>query len=100
MTLHRVTVILLGTVSAMAWHAAAQAADLVLPPAGALVQDVTMLPAVSGVNGEWEFDPGLLTGAPLLRAAGSLRAPLGDRFGIQGVGMVSLTPTEQYFGGA
>ena len=83
----------------MAWHAAVQAADLVLDP-GYVAQDDTMLPAVSGVNGKWEFDPGLLSGAPLLRAAGSLSAPLGDRFGIQADGMVSLTPSDQYFGGA
>jgi hypothetical protein len=61
---------------------AAYAADLNLDP-GTMVQD-TQLPAVSGLNGKWEFDPGILNGGGQIRASGSLSAPLGDRFGIQG----------------
>jgi hypothetical protein len=48
------------------------------PPAG--------LPAVSAVNGKWELDVGGVNNpsGSVFRAAGSLSAPIGDRFGIQG----------------
>jgi hypothetical protein len=74
--------VLLGTAGACCWVVAVDAADLVLDP-GTIVQPDTDLPAVSGINGKWEFDPGLLTGGGMLRAAGSISIPLGDRFGVQ-----------------
>jgi len=78
------TIILLGTTAACAWQAAAMAADLVVSePAGTIVQPNTQLPAVSGINGKWELDPGILTGSAGVRAAGSISAPIGDRFGLQ-----------------
>jgi len=73
---------LLGTTAACSWQAVAVAADLVTTVPGTIVQD-TQLPAVSGLNGKWEFDPGILTGTGGVRAAGSVTAPLGDRFGLQ-----------------
>ena len=74
--------VLLGTAGAGAWQAGAMAADLIVDQPGTVVQD-TQLPAVSGLNGKWEFDPGILNGGGLFRASGSLSAPLGDRFGVQ-----------------
>jgi len=79
--LRSLTVLLLGTTSLLAAHAAF-AADL--PPAtGTIVQPNTELPAVSGINGKWELDPGILTGTGGLRAAGSVSVPVGERFGLQ-----------------
>lgn len=77
-------VALLGTVSVFAWQASADAADLIMSPAPIVEQGDAMLPAVSSVNGKWEIDPGLLTGGALIRGAGSVTVPLGDRFGLQG----------------
>jgi hypothetical protein len=82
MRLRHLTAVLLATAAAISWQAA-QAADLIVTDPGTVVQD-TQLPAVSGLNGKWEFDPGLLDGGGLFHAAGSVSAPLGDRFGIQG----------------
>jgi len=85
-------IVLLGTAGACSWQAAS-AADLVLDP-GTIVQPDTQLPAVSGLNGKWEFDPGFLTGGGLIRAAGSLSVPLGDRFGVQGDAMATWTSNQ------
>ena len=82
MSMRALSVILLGTAGACCWQMAT-AADLVLDP-GVIVDPNAQLPAVSGINGKWEFDPGLLTGGGLVRAAGSVSIPLGDRFGVQG----------------
>jgi hypothetical protein len=83
------TVALLTTAGACSWQAAV-AADLVLDP-GVIVDPNAQLPAVSGINGKWEVDPGLLTGGGLVRASGSVSIPLGDRFGIQADAMGTWT---------
>ena len=82
-SINRLKVVLLGTVAALVWQVSAMAADLPATEAGTVVQPDTELPAVSGINGKWEFDPGLLTGFYGARAAGSLSIPVGDRFGLQ-----------------
>ncbi len=82
--LRSLTIILLGTMGAAAWQVA-YAADL---PDGTIMQPDTQLPAVSGINGKWEFDPGILTSSAGVRAAGSITVPVGDRFGVQGDGML------------
>jgi len=79
-----IAVVLLGTAGACAWVGASIAADLVVSEPGTIVQKDTDLPAVSGINGKWEFDPGLLTGGQFIRGAGSLSIPLGKKFGVQG----------------
>jgi len=95
------TVMLLGTTAACAWQAEAMAADLVLSePAGTIVQPNTELPAVSGINGKWELDPGILTGSPGVRGAGSVSLPLGDRFGAQLDGNLIWNGAGLTFGGA
>lgn len=68
--------------------------------AGVIVDEDATLPAVSGVNGKWEFSSGLLTGAPMVRAAGSLSLPLGHSFGLQADVMGTFTGTDQFLGGA
>jgi hypothetical protein len=88
------TIALLTTAGACSWQSAV-AADLVLDP-GVVVDPNAQLPAVSGINGKWEFDPGLLTGGGLIRGAGSLTVPLGDRFGVQGDMMASWTSTNGF----
>ncbi len=88
-------IVLLGTAGACSWVVTAVAADLVIDQ-GTVVQPGTNLPAVSGINGKWEFDPGLLTGGQMLRGAGSISIPLGDRFGVQGDSMVSWTSTNGF----
>lgn len=99
MRLHKLMLALLGTVGVCAWQvAAAQAADLMVTPPGTIVQD-TALPAVSGFNGKWEFDPGIITGTGGVRAAGSLSAPLGDRFGVQGDGILTWSSGHGLVGG-
>eukprot|EP01036_Dinobryon_divergens_P042237 gene42237-56103_t len=101
MLLRRLTLVLLGSISAYAFAASAQAADLILDPTPIVDQGDAMLPAVSGVNGKWEFDPGVADGGGLIRGAGSLTAPLGDRFGIQGDVMASWnSATGLAYGGA
>ena len=75
------TLVLLGTAGACAWQAVALAADL---GPGVIVQQGAELPAVSGLNGKWEFDPGIITGGGTIRGAGSISAPLGDKIGVQG----------------
>lgn len=95
MSVRALSVILLGSMSACAWQAAV-AADLVLSDPGVIVDPNAQLPAVSGINGKWEFDPGLLTGGGLVRAAGSLSVPLGDRFGVQGDMMGTWTSTNGF----
>ena len=62
------TIVLLSSAGACLWQASAVAADLVIDP-GTIVQPGTQLPAVSGINGKWEFDPGILTGSGMLRGA-------------------------------
>jgi hypothetical protein len=94
MSMRTLSVVLLGTVSAFAWQTA-YAADLVLDP-GVIVDPNAQLPAVSGINGKWEFDPGLLTGGGLVRAAGSVSIPLGDRFGLQADAMGTWTSTNGF----
>ena len=91
------TLVLLGTAGACAWQAAALAADL---GPGVVVQQGTELPAVSGLNGKWEFDPGILTGGGAVRAAGSISAPLGDRIGVQGDAFGSYGSNGLAYGGA
>jgi len=100
MYLRQLRLILLGTASLCAWQTGAMAADL-LSPTPVAQQDET-LPAVSGVNGRWEFDPGYLSSPSggLFRAAGSLDLPLGDHFGAQGDISVADTPTGLVYGGA
>lgn len=100
MTLRRLYVVLLGSVGACAWQvAAASAADL-MSPEPIVNQDVT-LPAVSAVNGKWEFDGAYVsaTGAGV-RGAGSISVPVGDRFGIQGDASLQLATSGVNFGGA
>lgn len=78
--------ILLGTVFAVPVFTAAKAADLVLYSPQPLAQqdaDLT-LPAVSGLNGKWEFYVGPSSpGSFSARAAGSVSLPVGERFGVQ-----------------
>ncbi len=95
-SLRRITVILLGTASVLASQAAF-GADL---NAGVIVDEDATLPAVSGVNGKFEFSPGLLSGVPMFRAAGSLSVPVGDKFGIQADVMGTFTGADTYLGGA
>ena len=74
----------------------AVAADLVMSPEpGVVVDKNAQLPAVSGINGKWEFDPGLLTGGGYVRAAGSVSLPVGDRFGVQADAMGTWTSTRR-----
>jgi hypothetical protein len=63
------------------------------PEPGIVVDKNAQLPAVSGINGKWEFDPGILTGGGLIRGAGSVSIPLGDRFGLQADVMGTWTST-------
>jgi hypothetical protein len=86
------TIALLTTAGACSWQAAL-AADLIVDQPGVIVDNNAQLPAVSGINGKWEFDPGLLTGGGLVRAAGSVSIPLGDRFGVQADAMGTWTST-------
>lgn len=99
MTLHRLSVVLLGTVGACAWAMSAHAADLMSPMP--IVEQEQALPAVSGVNGKWEFSVGDISpiGANV-RAAGSVSVPLGDRFGIQGDASLDLAGAGVTWGGA
>lgn len=84
----------------------AVAADLYVPPPPPVMSRTpATLPAVSGVNGKFDFSAGALTEDPngdgLFRAAGSLSLPVGDAFGIQGDAMVNYSnPTGTVFGGA
>jgi hypothetical protein len=60
-----------------------------------------MLPAVSGVNGKWEFSGGLADpGDYVFRAGGSFSLPLGERFGAQGDVMVANTADGVSYGAA
>ncbi|HVY52280.1 MAG TPA: hypothetical protein VHA07_12070 [Devosia sp.] len=93
--LRTLTAVLLGTAGACCWIVSVDAADLIVDQ-GTIVQPDTQLPAVSGINGKWEFDPGLLTGGGLIRGAGSLSVPLGDRFGLQGDVMGTWTSTNGF----
>jgi hypothetical protein len=88
-SIRTLAVLLLGTAGACSWQVA-HAADLIMNP-GVIVQPDTELPAVSGINGKWEFDPGFLSGGGLVRGAGSISIPLGDRFGLQADGMGTWT---------
>lgn len=95
--LRTLTAVLLGSVGVSCWIVSVQAADLVIDPGpGTIVQPDTQLPAVSGINGKWEFDPGLLTGGGMLRGAGSVSVPLGDRFGLQVDAMGTWTSTNGF----
>ena len=80
------TLTLLSTAGACAWAGGAVAAD-----PGVIVQQGADLPAVSGLNGKWEFDPGIITGGGTVRGAGSISAPLGDKIGVQGDGFASYS---------
>lgn len=93
------TAAFLSTAGACCWVVEASAADLIVSP-GVVEDTKAQLPAVSGINGKWELDPGILTGAPQLRAAGSLSLPLGDRFGLQGDGMLDWSGGGVIYGGA
>lgn len=96
-----VTVALLTTAGACAWQGAVAADLIVEQQPGVVVDKNAQLPAVSGINGKWELDPGILTGTPQLRAAGSLSLPLGQRFGLQADGMTSWSSASGLvFGGA
>lgn len=96
----RLLVVLLGGVSSLAWAAAAQGADLLLSPIP-IAQEEYPLTAVSAVNGKWEFHAGAMSpGNATFRAAGSLSLPVGDRFGLQGDVMASLSSTGLTYGGA
>ena len=101
MFMRRLTLVLLGSISAYAFAATAQAADLILDPTPIVDQGGAMLPAVSGVNGKWEITPGLADGGAEIRGAGSLSVPLGDRFGVQADIMGSWNSATGYaYGGA
>ena len=91
MRLRQLTIVLLGTAAACIWQAAAaQGADLMTSPTPMADQDVA-LPAVSAINGKWEFDGGYITATGgNVRAAGSVSVPLGDRFGVQGDAALTL----------
>ncbi len=92
---------LLGSISVYALVSTVQAADLILDPTPVAAQGDAMLPAVSGVNGKWEFEPGYADGGGQIRGAGSLTVPLGDRFGLQGDIMGSWnSATGLAYGGA
>jgi hypothetical protein len=93
--LRTLTAVLLGTAGACCWIVSVAAADLVIDQ-GTIVQPDTELPAVSGINGKWEFDPGFLTGGGMVRGAGSVSIPLGDRFGIQADAMGTWTSTNGF----
>lgn len=79
---------LLATVFSLPLGFAAHAADLlILSPEPVANQDIDMvLPAVSGPNGKFELDLGVITDPEnaTFRAAGSLSLPVSDAFGIQG----------------
>jgi hypothetical protein len=97
MRLHHLTAIFLATAAA-SWQAA-WAADLIVSDPGTVVQD-TQLPAVSGLNGKWEFDPGVLYGSGGVRGAGSITVPIGDQFGVQGDVQASYSGHGLVYGGA
>jgi hypothetical protein len=97
--LRPLTVLLLGTTSLFAAFAA-RAADLVINDPGTIVQPDTDLPAVSGINGKWELDPGILTSSAGVRAAGSVSIPLGKSFGLQLDGQGLLNGNGLTYGGA
>src|SRR3569833_207735 len=97
--LRPLTVLLLGTTSLFATQQA-RAADLVINDPGTIVQPDTELPAVSGFNGKWELDPGILTGSPGVRGAASVSVPLGKTFGLQLDGQGLLNGNGITFGGA
>ncbi|WP_417307931.1 hypothetical protein [Devosia sp.] len=64
-----------------------QAADLIIYPEPMADYAADFVaPAVSGVNGKLELDLGYLTdpSSAIFRAAGSISAPVGDMFGLQG----------------
>lgn len=89
----RLLVVFLGSISSLAWAAAAQAADLLLSPIP-VAQDAYPLSAVSAINGKWEVYGGAMSpGGATFRAAGSLSVPVGDRFGLQGDVMATLSGT-------
>jgi len=92
------TAVLLGTSSLFAMQSA-YAADLIVDQ-GVIVDPDADLPAVSGLNGKWELDPGILTGSPGVRAAGSISLPVGKSFGIQLDGQASLSGNGLTYGGA
>ncbi|WP_417307929.1 hypothetical protein [Devosia sp.] len=82
---------------------AANAADLIIypEPMADYAADFAA-PAVSGVNGKLEFDLGYLTdpSSAIFRAAGSISAPVGDMFGLQGDLSVQSYEGDWSFGGA
>jgi hypothetical protein len=80
----RLSAYLMTTVSVLAIGFAAKAADLSGPtPIPTPVSGA--MPAVSALNGKWELDVGSYSGSgTVFRGSGSLSAPIGDRFGIQG----------------
>lgn len=97
---HRYAVVLLCSAGACLWTANANATDLLLLPEPMEDQDVA-LPAVSDVNGKWEFSAGALNpGGAGFRAAGSLSLPLGERFGAQADVMATLAGNGLFLGGA
>ena len=83
--------------------AGVQAADLIIYPEPTADYAADFVaPAVSGVNGKLELDLGYLTdpSSAIFRAAGSISAPVGDMFGLQGDVSVSGEDGDWLLGGA
>ncbi|WP_417307927.1 hypothetical protein [Devosia sp.] len=82
---------------------AANAADLIIYPEPMADYAADFVaPAVSGLNGKLELDLGYLTdpSSAVFRAAGSISAPVGDMFGLQGDLSVQSYEGDWSFGGA
>jgi hypothetical protein len=80
------------------WAGGSQAADLYRPSPKPVASHVATLPAVSEVNGKFEFSAGDFSiptdsSGGYFRGGASLTAPLGNAFGIQGdVSVVNKAP--------
>ncbi len=89
--------------AALSLSTAVQAADLILTPEPMAEVDAGLtLPAVSGLNGKIELWGGSITDPDYstFRVAGSLTAPVGDAFGIQGDVAFGRLDDETWGGGA
>ena len=100
MKLHAIGAVLLGT---LLTTVAVKAADLIISPEPmAEYPAVFVAPAVSGVNGKLELDLGYLSdpSSAVFGAGGSISAPVGDMFGLQGDLSVSGEDGDWMLGGA
>lgn len=91
-----------GALAAVLWAQAAQGADFMYSPVSVAddTYDLT-LPAVSAPNGKIEIYGGLTNpGMAGFRAQGAISLPVGERFGVQIDGGLSMTGAGAVFGGA